>query len=89
MAKSPPEEKEKLGWSNTTWIARRGAPIDLPVEVELRFADGTSRREIVRFGPFAPSKHPGNGEWRRIEHPREAPARQRYGADDATKQPAY
>ena len=61
----PPDDK--LGWASSTWIGRRGAPIDLPVDVELRFADGTRRREVVRFGPFAPSHHPGNGSWRRID----------------------
>lgn len=60
-------EKANLGWTNVTWIGRRGAEVDLPVEVELRFKDGTRRREIVRFGPFAPSHHPGSGVWRRID----------------------
>jgi hypothetical protein len=37
------------GWSGSVWIARRGV-VDLPVTVALRFADGSERREVVRFG---------------------------------------
>lgn len=37
------------GWSGSVWIARRGV-VDLPLTVELRFADGSQRREVVRFG---------------------------------------
>ncbi len=37
------------GFAGSVWIARRGV-VDLPVTVELRFADGAARRETVRFG---------------------------------------
>lgn len=37
-------------WSNAVWIGRRGE-LDLPVDVELRFADGSRVRREVRFGP--------------------------------------
>jgi hypothetical protein len=65
--KDESDGKGSHGYANVTWIGRRGAPIDLPIEVELRFADGGVRREVVRFGPTSPSKHPGNGSWRRID----------------------
>ena len=54
------------GYVNVVWIGRRGI-VDLPIDVELRFADGSRRRELVRFGPIAPSSHPGSGTWRRID----------------------
>jgi hypothetical protein len=38
------------GWSNAAWIGRHGI-VDLPVEVELRFADGSRSRRTIRFGP--------------------------------------
>ena len=60
-------DKAPLGYVNATWIGRRGAPIDLPIDVELRFADGSVRREVVRFGPTNPSHHPGTDTWRRID----------------------
>lgn len=61
------ESSEGLGYANAAWIGRKGAPIDLPIEVELRFGDGTRRREIVRFGPTATSPNKGAATWRRLD----------------------
>jgi hypothetical protein len=38
------------GYANAAWIGRHGI-VDLPVDVELRFADGSRTRRTVRFGP--------------------------------------
>jgi len=48
-----------LGYVSSAWLGRRGV-VDLPVDVELHFADGSRRREVVRFGT------PIN-TWRRID----------------------
>ena len=76
------EPGDPNGWINTAWIGRRGA-LDLPVDVELRFADGKLARRSIRFGPpayvetdtnnpFAPAPDvapltPSNGNWFRID----------------------
>jgi hypothetical protein len=36
-------------WVSSAWLGRRGT-VDLPVDVELRFADGTRTRRTIRFG---------------------------------------
>ena len=64
--KDQSDDKGSLGYSNAAWIGRRGA-VDLPIDVELRFGDGSVRREVVRFGPIQSSEHSGNGSWRRID----------------------
>src|SRR5579864_1251168 len=69
--------REVIGFSRTHAALVIGPPLD-----ETTAALFAALRVDVRAWP-------DTGEWRRIEHPREAPARQRYGADDATKQPAY
>lgn len=43
------EPGEGDGWLNTAWLGRRGA-VDVPVDVELRFADGSRARRMIRFG---------------------------------------
>lgn len=53
-------------WLNSAWLGRRGL-LDLPVDVELRYADGTRARRTIRFGepPFvsaAPPPPPVVGE---------------------------
>jgi hypothetical protein len=55
-----------VGWSSAAWIVRRGH-VPLPIDVELRFADGQRRREIVRFeSPTTPTSA-GGDTWRRID----------------------
>jgi len=58
------EKKEPVikggGYINTAWIGRRGT-LDVPVDVELRFADGTRTRRLIQFGGpafVAPPKKP-------------------------------
>jgi hypothetical protein len=48
------------GYVNTAWIGRRGV-LDVPVDIELRFADGTRTRRSIQFGApafVAPPKKP-------------------------------
>ncbi|MBL8717035.1 MAG: M1 family metallopeptidase [Myxococcales bacterium] len=40
--------KLEAGYRSSVWIGRRGV-VDLPVDVELRFADGSRSRRVVRF----------------------------------------
>ncbi len=44
-----PKIASDQGFQGSVWIARRGV-VDVPVTVELRFADGSRRRETLRFG---------------------------------------
>ena len=62
------EDATEGSWSSAAWIGRHGA-VDLPVEVELRFADGSRRIERVRFGEHDEDdpKHRGGATWRRID----------------------
>jgi hypothetical protein len=54
------------GWSSTALVVNAGA-LEIPVEVELRFGDGSTRREV-----WSPAEGPGKGRWRRIDvHARE------------------
>ena len=46
------ESNDAGGWTNAAWIGRRGM-LDIPVDVELRFADGKRVRRSIRFGPPA------------------------------------
>ncbi|GAC1351667.1 MAG: M1 family metallopeptidase [Polyangiales bacterium] len=59
-------EEGDLAWQSAAWIARRGI-VDLPVDVELRFADGSRRRETVRFGPSPTMTDHRGATWRRID----------------------
>ncbi|MBI2391947.1 MAG: M1 family metallopeptidase [Deltaproteobacteria bacterium] len=43
------EPEDAARWKSSAWIGRRGA-LDLPVDVELRFADGSRTRRTIRFG---------------------------------------
>jgi len=51
------EASAGAGHINTAWIGRRGT-LDVPVDVELRFADGTRTRRLIRFGPPAVVRPP-------------------------------
>jgi len=55
------EKKEAItpttGYVNSAIIGRRGV-LDVPVDIELRFADGTRTRRSISFGPPAEVKPP-------------------------------
>jgi long-subunit acyl-CoA synthetase (AMP-forming) len=69
--------REVIGFSRTHAALVIGPPLD-----ETTAALFAALRVDVRAWP-------DTGEWRRVDHEREVPARQRYGADGAVKQPAY
>jgi long-chain acyl-CoA synthetase len=69
--------REVIGFSRTHAALVIGPPLD-----ETTAALFAALRVDVRAWP-------DTGEWRRVEPPREAPARQRYAADGAAEQPAY
>lgn len=59
------KEAEDTGkWVSSVWLGRRGI-LDLPIDVELRFADGTRTRRSIRFSApttavsAAPAPQPG------------------------------
>lgn len=69
--------REVIGFSRTHAALVIGPPLD-----ETTAALFAVLRVDVRAWP-------DTGEWRRVDHPREAPAHQRHGVDGAAEQPAY
>lgn len=60
-------------WASSAWIGRRGA-LDVPVDVELRFADGSRARRTIRFprpaqpdAPAAKSEATATSTWYRVD----------------------
>jgi len=69
--------REVIGFSRTRAALVIGPPLD-----ETAAALFAALRVDVRAWP-------DTGEWRRVEHQGEAPARERFGTDAAAQQPAY
>ncbi len=64
---------EGAGYASSVWIGRRGV-LDVPVDVELRFADGSRSRRTIRFAspprPDALGEKPdvtGTSTWYRVD----------------------